>query len=349
MTDSDSVEGRSGSGVQEGRRRGQMLAAWRRDHAVAVMVARRGVEGVVVLLVVSIVIFAATQLLPGNAAYAVLGHSATPQRVRTVEQQLHLNRPAVIQYVTWLEGLLHGNFGTSLVDGVSVAHLVLPRIINTGVLVLLAGTIGGVVSIGLGMVAGLRRGRAVDHWLSLVALTSLGAPSFVVAVILITLLASAVSHILPAVSIIPPNADPLKFPSLLVLPTATLVVAIFPYIFRMARGTTIEALQSDYVEYATLKGVPTWRLLISHVIPNILGVVIQVVALNFVYLAGGVVVVEDVFNYPGIGQALVGSVSDRDIPVIQFVVLLLAGFYVVVNILADVTLILVTPQRRVPK
>jgi peptide/nickel transport system permease protein len=309
----------------------------------------RGGLGLVTLLIVSIVVFAATQVLPGNAAYAVLGHYATGARVRFIEAQLHLNRPAVVQYWDWLTGVLTGHLGTSLADGVSVSSLVVPRIENSAVLVVLSGVIGATIAVILGSIAAVRRGGIFDEVSSAVALAITSLPEFVVAVGLVILFAANLSHILPAVSVIPPGVAAWREPSMLVLPVAALVIAIVPYIFRMMRAAMIEALESDYVEMAQLKGVPVWKIVLSHALPNAIAPTIQVIGLSFLYLAGGIVIVEDVFDYPGIGQGLVNAVTDRDIPVIQFIVVLLGAFYVVVNIACDIIALAATPRRRIPR
>jgi peptide/nickel transport system permease protein len=331
---------------------GRLVAArrsvrpWGGQHPVLAMVVTRGVLGVLTLFAVSIVIFAATQALPGNAAYAVLGHSATPQLLHSLEAQLHLNRPLVSQYESWIGGVLHGNFGTSLANGEKVAALIGPRLVNSAVLVLGAGIIGTLVAGILGVVAAARRDRVFDHIASVVALTITAVPEFVVAIALVIVFAVNALHVLPAVSTIPPGSSPLGNLSALVLPIATLSLVIAPYLFRMMRGAMIEALESDYVEMAELKGLPPRRVLLVHALPNTLPPVIQVVGLNLLYLAGGIVLVEYVFNYPGIGAALVNAVSDRDIPTIQFIVLILAAFYVVVNITTDLIALLASPRRR---
>jgi peptide/nickel transport system permease protein len=302
--------------------------------------------GLLTIFAVSVVIFAATQALPGNAAYAVLGHSATPQRLRALEAQLHLDRSLVSQYGSWIGGVLHGDFGTSLANGESVSSLIGPRLENSAVLVVGAGLVGTLVAGVLGLVAAARRDRLFDHVASVVALTITALPEFVVAIALVIVFAVNVLHVLPAVSAIPPGTPPLDDLSALWLPIATLALVIAPYIFRMMRGAMIEALESDYVEMAQLKGISRWRVLLVHALPNSLPPVIQVVGLNLLYLAGGIVVVEYVFNYPGIGAALVDAVSNRDIPTIQFIVLILAAFYVFVNITTDVVALLASPRRR---
>jgi peptide/nickel transport system permease protein len=318
-------------------------------HPIANLVVRRLAIGVLTLLVVSIVVFLATEVLPGNAAFAVLGRSANPTRLHALERQLHLNRGLIDQYWIWLSGLLTGKLGTSLANGHPVWALVKPRLINSAVLVVVTGVIGAVVGVGLGAAAALRKNGWFDHVTSVTALTVTSLPEFVVAISLIILLSTVVFHWLPAVSLLPPGTYAWNYPTLLILPVATLVIVIVPYIFRMMRAAMIEALESDYVEMARLKGVPQWRVVLVHALPNAIAPTIQVIGLNFLYLAGGVVVVEYVFNFAGIGQGLVFAVSNRDIPVVQFIVVVLAAFYVLMNIVSDVIALLATPRRRIAR
>jgi peptide/nickel transport system permease protein len=305
--------------------------------------------GLLTIFAVSIVIFLATQALPGNAAYAVLGHSATPQRLKALEAQLHLNRSLASQYGSWIGGVLQGDFGTSLANGEKVSSLIGPRLVNSAVLVIGAGLVGTLLGGILGLIAAARRDRWFDHVASVVALAVTALPEFVVAIALVIVFAVTLTHILPAVSAIPPGTSPLANIKLLILPIATLALVIAPYMFRMTRGAMIEALESDYVEMAELKGIARTRVLLVHALPNSMPPVIQVIGLNLLYLAGGIVVVEYVFNYPGVGAALVDAVSNRDIPTIQFIVLILAAFYVFVNITTDVVALLSSPRRRAPR
>ncbi len=310
---------------------------------------RRLAIGLLTLLVVSVVVFLATEVLPGNAAFAVLGRGANPSRLHALERQLHLNRGVADQYWIWLSGLLTGKLGTSLANGQPVWALVKPRLINSAVLVVVTGLIGALLGVGLGAVAALRKNGWFDHVTSVAALAVTSLPEFVVAISLIILLSTVVFHWLPAVSLLPPGTYAWTQPKLLILPVATLVIVIVPYIFRMMRAAMIEALESDYVEMARLKGVPEWRVVLVHAVPNAIAPTIQVIGLNFLYLAGGVVVVEYVFNFAGIGQGLVFAVSNRDIPVVQFIVVILAAFYVLMNIVSDVIALLATPRRRLAR
>jgi peptide/nickel transport system permease protein len=206
-----------------------------------------------------------------------------------------------------------------------------------------------VLGVACGAIAALRKDGWFDHVTSVGALAVTALPEFVVAIVLVILFSTVVLHVLPAVSIVPPGSHPWDQPESLILPVATLVIVIVPYILRMMRAAMIEALESEYVEMARLKGLSTSRVVIVHAMPNAIAPTIQVIGLNFLYLAGGIVIVEYVFNYPGVGQGLVDAVSVRDIPVIQFIVLVLAAFYVFMNIATDVIALLATPRRRLAR
>jgi peptide/nickel transport system permease protein len=321
----------------------------RRAHPITRLIRRRLAIGVLVLFLVSVVVFLATEVLPGNAAYAILGHNASPARVRSLEVALHLNRGLFDQYWVWISGLFTGNLGDSLANGLPVWSYVAPRLANSAFLVLVTGVIGTLVGVSAGVICALRKDGWFDYVTSAVVLGVTSLPEFVVAIALIILLSTTVWRILPAVSLLAPGTYAWSQPELLVLPVATLVIVIVPYTLRMMRAAMVEALESDYVEMARLKGLPEWRVVLVHALPNAIAPTIQVIGLNFLYLAGGVVVVEYVFNFPGIGQGLVNAVSARDIPVIQFTVLALAAFYVVMNILTDVIALLATPRRRIAR
>jgi len=318
----------------------------RRNHPVAALALRRLLQGVVTLVVVSIVIFAATEILPGNAAYAVLGRTATHARLAAMEHQLNLDRPAVVQYWLWLTGLLRGNLGKSLANGQPVTALLGQQIVNSSALLVLAAIAGTVIGVGGGAVAAMRRDRVFDHVSSVITLAVTALPEFVVGIAMILLLSLEVWHLLPAVSLVQPGRSAWTQPRLLALPVLTLTIVVVPYIFRMARSALVAALQSEAVEMAQLKGAGPWRVLVVHALPAAAAPLVQVIGLNLCYLAGGIVVVEYVFNYPGIGAGLVNAVSNRDIPSIQATVLVLAAFYIVVNIATDLIALACSPRRR---
>lgn len=313
---------------------------WRR------LLVRRLALGLLTLWLVSLVVFAATLALPGDAATAILGKQATPERVQALREQLHLNEPVTTQYVNWIGGILTGDLGTSAATQQPVAELISTQIWNTVFLVVVAALIAIPVSLGLGVLAAVRRDRTVDHVISTAALVLASLPEFVVSIILILLFATTVLQVLPAVSMLGPGQPAWEVPQSVILPAAALVVMVSPYIIRMMRGSMVEVLESEYVTMARLKGLSERAVIWRHAFPNAVAPAIQVTALQLAWMTGGVVVIEFVFRYPGIGQALVEAVSNRDLPVVQAVTLLAAAVYVGLNLLADVVTTLITPKLR---
>jgi peptide/nickel transport system permease protein len=310
-------------------------------------VLRRVLLGLLTLFLVSLVVFAATQALPSDPARAILGRTATPDSLKALRKQLNLNRPVVSQYTHWLGGIFTGDLGNSLAArGEPVTKVLGKRLQNSAVLVLLAAVISIPLSILLGVISARRRDGPLDHSMSLILLALAALPEFVVGIAFVLLFATRVFHVLPAVSLIPPDSSPWQHLKELVLPTATLVLAVSPYVARIMRASMVEVLESDFVEMARLKGMPERHVLWRHAVPNAIAPAIQVIALNLAYLAGGIVVVEFVFAYPGIGSALVDGVANRDLPIVQALAVLIAAVYVGCNVLADIATILVSPRLR---
>jgi peptide/nickel transport system permease protein len=307
---------------------------------------RRLLLGIVVLILVSILVFLATQALPGDPARAILGRSATPEALAALRRQLHLDQPVIEQYWTWVTGLLHGNLGTSLEAQEPVSTLLAPKLVNSAVLVALAAILSIPLSIAIGAWAALKREKVFDQTSSNLLLLLAALPEFVVGLVLVILFATTVSHVLPAISTVPPGSRPWNNWVALILPTLTLVIAVAPYVSRIMRASMIEVLESDYVEMARLKGLPERTVLVRHALPNALGPVFQVIALNLAYLAGGIIIIEFVFNYTGIGGAIAEAVVNHDLPVVQALAMLIAAVYVILNLLADLATILVTPKLR---
>jgi peptide/nickel transport system permease protein len=307
---------------------------------------RRIALGILILFLVSVVVFAATQALPGDAARAILGRDATPQRIAALRSQLHLNESVVSQYTHWLGGILSGNLGTSAATQQPVSTLLSGRIGNSAFLVLVAALVAVPLSIALGVWMAMKRDRAADHVGSTVSLVLAALPEFVIGIGLVLLFATSVFHLLPAVSLIPPGDHAWQHINVVILPAATLVLAVTPYISRIMRGSMIEVLESDYVTMARLKGLSERTVIWRHAVPNAIVPAIQVSALQLAWMAGGVVVVEFVFSYPGVGASLVDAVGNRDVPVVQALTLIIAAVYVVLNLGADVATILVTPRLR---
>ena len=318
---------------------------WLRGGGISGFIVRRILLGLLTLFLVSVVVFVATQAL-GDPARAILGRDATPERLAALQNQLNLDQSLVQQYLNWLGGLLHGDLGDSLAAQLPVSTLLHDRLINSAVLVFCAAVVSIPLSIVLGSYAALRREKPFDTISTNVMLLLAALPEFVVAVLLVILFATTVFTWLPAISAVPPGTHPWDDPKILILPTLTLIIAVAPYVARIMRASMIEVLESDYVEMARLKGLPERTVLRRHALPNAIGPVFQVIAINLAYLAGGIVVVEYVFAYPGIGSALLDAVVNHDIPVVQALAMLIAGVYVVVNLLADVATILVTPRLR---
>lgn len=313
------------------------------------LILERVAWGTLTLLIVSFLVFMATSVLPGNVATSVLGNLATPESVTSLEEQLGLNDPALERYWQWLTSAVQGEFGSSLANGASVTTFVVPRIINSLVLVTLAGIVSSLLGVGLGLMCAVYRNRPFDRVISGVVLGLASMPAFVVGVLLVVVFSTTVFHWFPAISTIPPEISPLSDPTKLVLPVLTLVVVTVPYITRMLRAVAIEALESDYAEMAVLKGVSTRRLLFSHVLPNTVAPIVQVIGVCLSFMAGGVVIVEALFNFPGAGSRLVEAVSARDIPVIQAITVAMTVFYIFINVATDAIALVATPRVRFPQ
>ena len=313
---------------------------------MARLIARRLAFGVLIVWLVSVIVFLATQLLPGDAARELLGRYATPASVAYLRTHMHLNEPPLDQYLHWLSDLVTGNWGRSLVSQNSVASIVASGVKYTGLEMFLTTAIATPIAVVVGAFGALRSEGLLDQVLSVLTLILVALPAFVIAIALIFVLATTAFHILPATSLVGSSQPVLSQLKYVVLPTATLVLAVVPYPIRMIRASMVEVLHSDYVLLARLHGISERRVIFRHALPNAIATTIQVTALNLIFLAGGVVVVETVFNYPGIGYAFVQAVNDRDIPTIQTIVVVLATFYVLVTLIADVLVVLVTPRLR---
>lgn len=313
---------------------------------MAQLIFKRLLISIFVLLAISVIIFAATLLLPGDPARAILGQQATPERLAALREQMDLDKPAIVRYFLWLGGLFTGDFGTSAATGGPVSELLAPRIGNSIILMVLAAVVSVPVGLFFGIVSAIHRGKRRDSAITWVTLILAAMPEFVVGVALITIFATTVFPILPAVTMSPPGTPVWKLPLQLILPTLTLALVVAPYIARMMRTTMAEVLDSGYVEMARLKGVPERTVILRHAVPHAIGPVAQVIAIQLAWLAGGVVVVEFLFRYPGIGQALIDAVTYRDVQVVQAITLLVAIVYIVVNLLADIVGIVTNPKLR---
>lgn len=315
--------------------------------------------GVASVACVAVLTYLATRVLPGDAATAILGQRATPAALAQLRRQLGLDQSTISGFLNWAGNFITGNFGNSLSEGGgavhvtqgsgSVTHLVLPPMLNSAVLMVLVALVSTVIGVIGGVVSAYRRDSKFDDVTSVVSLVASALPEFVVGVLVVLVFSVGVLHWFPAVSILPPNQRIWDQPNKIVLPALTLVIVTAPYMLRMVRAAMIEALNSAYAEVAELKGVATPRLLFRHALPNALAPAVQVFGLNVLYLAGGIVLVESVFQYPGVGLELVNAILARNVPIVQFIVVWLAIFYVSLNIFTDVVALLVTPRRRAPR
>jgi peptide/nickel transport system permease protein len=309
-------------------------------------VIRRILWGLLTLWVASLLVFAAILALPGDPATAILGREATPARLAAVRENLHLDQSPLSQYVHWLGGVVTLNPGDSIVSQKPVTEVLSDRLVNSLWLTLVAGLLSIPPAIGLGVLMAVRRDGLTDHGLSTATLVLAALPPFVIGIGTVVLFATQVFTWFPAVSLVPPGASVWDSPDVLVLPALTLGLVVVPYVSRVMRASMVEVLESDYVTMARLKGLPERRVIWRHAVPNAIAPAIQAVALALAYMAGGIVVIEFVFNYPGIGTALVDGVRNRDMPIVQFVVMLIAAVYVLLNLAADLATILVTPKLR---
>jgi peptide/nickel transport system permease protein len=327
--------------------RASMRAVLRlRPRGITGFVVVRTLLAVATLVVISVIVFLATQLLPGNAARAKLGKQATKASVAALEHQLGLDRSGWSQYWSFVSGLVRGHPGNSLTSGQPIMSDLGPRLANSGFLVLIAAAISIPLSMVIGSLAALRRDGAFDEISTFVQRLVASVPEFVIGLVLVAVFATTVFALLPAVSIISPGQQPWDDLSKIWLPTATLVLVVVPNIALIMRAAMIEVLESEYIEMARLTGVPERRIVWRHALPNALGPAFQVIALNLAYLAGGVIVVESVFQYSGVGIAMRDAVLNRDFPTAQVITMILTAVYVVTNLAADIATILVTPRLR---
>ncbi|MFL2645869.1 MAG: ABC transporter permease [Dehalococcoidia bacterium] len=298
------------------------------------------------LVVVSLAIFGVTEVLPGDVAEAVLGKSRTPGALETLREQMGLDQPPWKRYLNWVGGVFQGDLGTSLVQDRPVTEILKSRLQNSLVLAIAAFCIAVPSAILVGVWAGVRRGSAGDHTVSVLSLVAISLPEFVTGFILIVILSSTLGW-LPSSSIVLPGTSPLARPEILIMPVLTMTAVLFGYIMRMTRANIIEALETNYVRTAILKGLPRWQVIWRHAVPNAMLPTISVVSINVGWMLGGLIIVESVFGYPGLGLTLINAINRRDLPVLQAVALLVAGTYAVSNLVADLMYVWLNPRIRI--
>jgi peptide/nickel transport system permease protein len=325
-------------------------------HPVLATVLKRLGLGLVTLLIVSAIIFSAISLLPGDFGQAVLGQAATEETVAAFRRELGLDQPAVLRYFQWVGGVLQGDFGTSFSGRASsgvdrsraVVDLIGPRLWNTLFLAGVTAIIAVPLSVGLGLTAALWRNSVYDRVVNALTLTTIATPEFFVAYILILFMAS-LYPIFPSLANVDASTPFWDRLYMIALPAMTLTLVIVAHMMRMTRAAIINLLASPYIEMARLKGASQTEIILKHALPNAWAPIATVIAFNLAYLVVGVVVVEVVFVYPGIGQLMVDAVTTRDIPVVQACALIFAGTYIILNLVADVIGIATNPRLLHPR
>jgi peptide/nickel transport system permease protein len=312
--------------------------------AARLVLSRIGV-GVLTLLIVSAVIFTITSLLPGDAAQEALGQSATPETVAALRAQYGLDKPGSVRYASWLGGLVTGNLGQSFTASLPVAELVSTRLPKSLLLAAVTAAVSVPIALAIGILAAMWRGGAVDRALNVATLSMVAVPEFLVATIAVLLFAVKLRWF-PALSNAVDIKDAGQFFRTYAMPVLTLCFVVIAQMARMTRAAVIDQLSASYVEMAVLKGAKPARVALRHALPNAIGPIANAVALSLSYLLGGVVIVETIFNYPGLASLMVDSVTNRDMPVVQACAMIFCFAYLLLVLVADLVAILSNPRLR---
>ncbi len=303
--------------------------------------------GFLSLLAVSVLIFAATEILPGDVASAVLGQGATPETLEAFRRELGLDRPAIVRYFEWFSGAIQGDFGQALTNKREILPELMKKFKNTLFLAGVAALIAVPLSVGLGIIAAINEGKWQDRWSNIVSLATISVPEFFIAYILILVFAVKLRWF-PSLSTVFEGMPLSEMLYKIALPAVTLTMLVAAHMLRMTRSSVLSIMSQPYIEMAFLKGMPRSRVILRHALPNAAAPIISVIALNLAYLIVGVVVIEVVFVYPGVGQYMVDGVTKRDLPVVQACGLLFAATFIILNTVADVLAILANPRLRKP-
>lgn len=309
---------------------------------------KRLLIGLLLLLAVSALIFAGTEILPGDVAQSILGQSATPEALANLRRDMGLDQPAIVRYFNWLGGMARGDLGQALTNGADIADAIGKRLFNTLFLATVAAVVAVPVAILLGLLAVRYRNRWPDKLISGSTLACISLPEFFIGYLLIYFVAVKLGWF-PSVATVFDSMSFTERLSAIALPAATLTLVVLAHMMRMTRAAILNVMQSAYIETAELKGISSLRIIAAHALPNAIAPIANVVMLNLAYLIVGVVVVEVIFVYPGMGQYLVDHVSKRDVPVVQACGLIFASFYIGLNMLADIISIVSNPRIRHPR
>ena len=310
------------------------------------LIVRRIVLALVTLLFISIIIFLGVEALPGDAATAYLGQSATPESLEALREEFGLDAPAHQRYLNWLGDMLRGDLGKSMSRrGKPVSEIIGNQFRNTVVLAVAAAIVGIPLAIVLGVFTGITRDKWPDILISFVAILGMTLPGFVTATILIYVFSLRLEWF-PAIAMVPTDAPVSEILPNIVLPIITLTFIMVAHILRLVRTNMIDVMLSNYVQMARLKGVPVMKIIFQHALPNAMLPSINVIALTMAWLLGGVAIIETVFNYPGIGKLLINAIGDRDLALVQGIAIILASIYIGLNFIADLLALVLNPRLR---
>lgn len=309
------------------------------------LIARRLVVMLTTLLIVSFIVFSATSLLPGDTATILLGQAATPEAVAGLRTAMHLDDPALLRFVRWLVGLLHGELGTSYANNMAIADLIGPRFVNSMKLAGITTIIAVPLALTLGISSAMLRGTLYDRAVTILTIGVISVPEFMIATLAVLLFAVYLKW-LPALSLVSEVHTLFDVLRVYAMPVIALTFVVSAQMIRMSRAAVIETLDTPYVEMALLKGAPRMRIVLRHALPNALGPIVNAVALSLSYLVGGVIIVETIFNYPGIAKLMVDGVATRDLPLIQTCAMIFCVGYLLLITTADIIAIMSNPRLR---
>ena len=310
-----------------------------------ILIARRFLLAIITLFIISLLVFVGVEALPGDAATAYLGQSATQESLQALRNEFGLDAPAHQRYLKWLGGFLQGDLGESMARRKPVSEVIGNQFRNTVLLAVAASIFGIPLAIVLGVITGLARDKWPDFLLSFLAILGMTLPGFVTATVLVYMFSIRVEWF-PAIAMVPSDATVSEILPTIVLPIITLTLVMTAHILRLVRTSMIDVLAGDYVQMARLKGVPLVRVIFLHALPNAMLPTINVIALTIAWLLGGVAIIETVFNFPGIGKLMINAIGDQDLALVQAIAMILAGIYVGVNLIADILTLFLNPRLR---
>ena len=310
-----------------------------------ILVLKRILLGLITLFIVSLITFVGVEILPGDACTTYLEREAYGAALEACYKRLGLDIPAYERYVSWAIGVIQGDFGYSLSGEMKINDVLGPRVKNSLVLASASILIGIPIALLLGIITALWRDKMPDIIISTFTIFSMTIPEFISATLLILIVAIWLEW-LPGIVIVPTGASVSELLPNIILPVIAISMIMTAHMARMVRSSVIQVMASDYVQMAILKGVPYWKMVFKHVLPNALLPAINVVALTIAWLLGGVVVTEVVFNYPGLGRLVIESISNRDLPVVQALAIILASIYVIINLIADLFTLMLNPRLK---